>query len=290
MSIQSDRSSEVDVLLNINSWFGRSGNNMLQIVRAIYFGITKYPNSEITVHLPMHNLINTKNIIINKRSPVDTRSAVGKNNKVVINDSFFYLKKFDLDDIEPYVYKDIFQKYVKNSLISSIIPVEYEEEYKLFIHIRAGDIFRKSTRELNYVQPPLYYYKHIIDTLHTKSPSLLGNHTTIVYEDDTNPCVNGLKDNYTTGVNFVSSDLCSDIKTLCSSKNLAIGFGTFGFMIYMMNDKLENLYMPRYVLESLPIGSYGKTRIICIELPGYMLPGQWLNTESQREFMLKYST
>ena len=41
-----------------------------------------------------------------------------------------------------------------------------------------------------------------------------------------------------------SNSFSRDFNYLLNSKNLAIGHGTFGFAIYLISKKLENLYIP----------------------------------------------
>ena len=87
---------------------------------------------------------------------------------------------------------------------------------------------------------------------------------------------------------FQSSSLINDVEELCCSSNLAIGFGTFGFLIYLINDKLQNLYIPSYVLNELPEGEWGEITLNVIDLPNYIKCGDWKNTEEQRNIMINY--
>jgi hypothetical protein len=86
---------------------------------------------------------------------------------------------------------------------------------------------------------------------------------------------------------FKSSSLENDIGELCRATNLVIGFGTFGYMIYLMNSGLNMLYIPKYVLEELPEGPWDITLNI-IDLPNYIKCGEWKNTAAQRQTMMDY--
>jgi hypothetical protein len=43
---------------------------------------------------------------------------------------------------------------------------------------------------------------------------------------------------------------------LANINNLIIGFGTFGFLLYLMNPYLKNLYIPDFFVNELPEGKW----------------------------------
>lgn len=251
-------------MLRINNWTGRFGNNVLQIIRALHYAIN---NNHYIVLFPKHRLFNSQKIIID----------LNKINKITIVDSFFNLKNFFLNDPSPYEMKKIFQTYIYPLLV---ISLEENNDYlnTLFIHIRGGDIF-SSCPHSTYVQPPLVYYTSVINSY---------ENVAVISEDKKNPCVNELLKN--NNVVFHSNTLEKDIQLLCSASNLMIGFGTFGFLIYLMSSKLKNIYIPSYFIKELPQGDWGNdVNLYIIDLPDYINVGEWKNTLEQRNFMLTYS-
>jgi len=76
-------------MLIINSWYGRTGNNILQIIRALHYAIINRHNS---IHFHKHSLL-TSNIIILEN--------IENNDMTQINDTFFSLKKYNILDPEP---------------------------------------------------------------------------------------------------------------------------------------------------------------------------------------------
>ena len=109
----------------------------------------------------------------------------------------------------------------------------------------------------------------------------------MICEDTLNPCINELMklDN----VEYTSTTLENDLKILCTAQNLVIGFGTFGFLLYLMNTNLKNLYLPKYFVNELPDGNWGTDiKIHIIELPNYIKVGEWRNSVEQRKIMLEY--
>jgi len=252
-------------MLIINQWTGRLGNNILQILRAIHFA--KLKNHRL-ITFTNHDFLSENKIIIDNN----------KDNNETISDSFFYINNFGLTDPEPVVLKKYFQIYISHIFkLTSHYRENINNRDHLYIHFRGGDIFSNKPHS-GYVQPPLSYYKNII-----KDYKIVN----IVCEDDKNPCVNKLiKYN---NVNYISGSLTNDLEILSKAENLVIGFGTFGFLLYLMNTKLKNLYIPDYFIHYLPKGSWGNDiNIHIIDLPNYIKVGEWKNTQEQRQTMLNY--
>ena len=253
-------------MLIINRWFGRLGNNILQLIRAIHYAVL---NSHKTIHFQQHSLV-TSNII--------TLENIENIDKSTINDTFFSLKKYNITDPEPYVMKEYFQKYIK-----SIFKIQTEnnndvtDDKTIHIHFRGGDIFSSNPHKA-YLQPPLSYYKDIINEYDSIK---------LVCEDKKNPCINELLKQE--NVEYISNTLENDLSILSNVSNLVIGFGTFGFLLYLMNPKLKKLFVPDFFVNELPKGSWGNDiKVHIIELPNYIKVNEWKNSNEQRKMMLEY--
>jgi hypothetical protein len=247
-------------MLFISSWFGRNGNNILQLVRAIHYAKIHEHN---IIYFPSHELLSTNSIKINKN--------IDSVNPEKISDSFFYKKT----GLPPVKLREYSREYIQPILIFNINRIITAD---LCIHIRGGDNFNNNPNPA-YVQPPLKYYIDIINQY--KDKNIL-----IVYEDKNNPCINELLK--FENLNFQSSSLIEDIRTLINCENVVIGFGTFGFMIYLLSNKLKNLYIPQYYLTELPLGEYG-INLYTVNLRNYIKLGGWKNTKEQQEYMIKYT-
>lgn len=248
-------------MLNIVNWQGRLGNNILQLIRAIHLSKILKHN---TIKFPIHNMLSS------------TMIKIGQNNNLaVLNDSFFNLKKYRIDDPEPHIMKLYFQQYIK-----PIFNVEFDgkiyNDNELFIHFRGGDIFSSNPHK-SYIQPPLSFYNNIIVEY---------DKIKLICEDKKNPCIAELlkKNN----VEYNSNNLKNDLSILLNASNLVIGFGTFGFLLYLMNSKLKKLYIPDYVINELPKGNWGNIELHIIKLPNYIKVGEWKNSIEQRNIMLCY--
>lgn len=253
-------------MLYINEWYGRFGNNILQIIRAIHIGINyKYKQ----INLPNHNFIITKNIVLNSHE-IDKKE---------IRDNFFNIKKYNLQDPEPYVMKNYFNKYIKNILKINYYDKDNYDSSTLHIHIRSGDIFKNNPHPF-YVPPPMYYYKKIIEN--NSWTKII-----VVYEDDKNPCINLLKKNYN-NICFQSKNLNDDLLELSKSKNLAIGFGTFGLLNYFLSNNIEQIFIPDYAFSEMPKGNWG-IKINIINFPNYIKCGEWKITNENLNKVINYN-
>jgi hypothetical protein len=247
-------------MLIITNWNGRTGNNILQIIRAVHYAIL---NNHIQIRFPKHSLLKEDTILIEGNS---------KNNDI-IKDTFFNLKKHELNDPEPYIMREYYQRYLAPiDAINNMYTGIDNDTNELYIHIRSGDIFSKSPHSC-YVQPPLYYYKNIMNKY---------NNINIVFEDNVNPCVNMILSEK--NVINKSGSFIHDLITLSNAENLVIGFGTFGLMIYFMNKNIKNLYIPKYFLDESNIsGNWGENiNVNIVELLDYIPVGSWKNTPEQR--------
>ena len=253
-------------MLIIQSWIGRTGNNILQINRAIHYAIR---NSHNSIKFQNHPLL-ASNIIVLEN--------IEGGNKIPTIDTFFSLKKFNITDPEPCVMKEYFQKYVKPIFKIQIENTNIvDDATTIYIHFRGGDIFSSNPHKA-YVQPPLSYYKNIINDYDS---------TTLVCEDKKNPCVNELLKQE--NIQYISNTLEKDLSILSNVSNLVIGFGTFGFLLYLMNPHLKKLFVPDFFVNELPKGDWGDDiNVHIIELPNYIKVGDWKNSVEQRQIMLEY--
>ena len=252
-------------MILITSWVGRTGNNILQIIRSIHYAILHNHN---TIIFKSHSLLTSK---------VITLKEIENKNIKQICDTFFSLKNYNIIDPEPYLMKEYFQKYISPIFKIHISINSDIVDNNIYIHFRGGDIFSSNPHKA-YVQPPLSYYKNIIKDY---------DNAKLVCEDKSNPCITELlKHN---NIEYISDTLEKDLTTLSNASNLVIGFGTFGFLIYLMNPYLKNIYLPKFFYDELPRGYWGDNiDIHIIELPNYIKVGDWKFNEEQRKIMLEY--
>ena len=72
-------------MLIIDSWTGRLGNNILQIIRAIHYGLV---NNHSNIILPFHKFITKKEIVLN--------DILDKNNTV--KNTVFHIEMLQIEE------------------------------------------------------------------------------------------------------------------------------------------------------------------------------------------------
>tara|TARA_X000000950_G_scaffold193517_1_gene233322 strand:+ start:14795 stop:15556 length:762 start_codon:yes stop_codon:yes gene_type:complete len=253
-------------MLVISTWFGRLGNNIIQIINAIYIA-EKNNHKYVNFHLK-HNMFKTNSIEID--------IGTNKENEKKVVDTFFYIKRFNIYDLEPYKMKQIYQKYIR-----PIIKIDYKEDNNdsdtIYFHFRGGDIFKENTHKA-YVQPPLSYYKNIIKDY---------KNVVLVCEDKKNPCIEELLK--LNNVIYESNSMQKDLNILSNVSNLGLCFGTFSLLLYLINTNLKNLYVPYYFIDEQPKGCWGeKLNLHIIQLPGYIKVGEWKYNDETKRKMFEY--
>ena len=228
-------------------------------------------NNHTTIQFPRHKHLNNQVIQLESKTNPDTST---------IKSTFFFLKKeCNIDPPEPDILKKYFQQYIREIFIPLVRENTHTDICKdcLYIHIRGGDIFSNNPHKA-YVPPPLSYYTDIIETYDAVK---------LVCEDHLNPCVDELLKIHK--VKEVSKSFIDDVSILSNASNIVIGFGTFGFLIYLMNIKLKRLYIPDYAMVAFPKRSWGDNlEVIVVKLPEYIKVSEWYNTVEQRKKMIQY--
>ena len=121
----------------------------------------------------------------------------------------------------------------KNEILSNL-PYFTADPNELYIHIRSGDIFLKPCKESSYAQPPLCFYKTIIDNNKF-------NRIYIISQNDLNPVINELKKAYKNIVYF-KYYFEFDIVRLAKGYNIVGSISSFVIEIIKLNDNLKNFW------------------------------------------------
>lgn len=250
----------------ITNWTGRTGNNILQVARCLYYA-TKHRFSRVI--FPQHRLFKQTEILL------DISASDARTDGAIVRSSFFYLQK-DLGEPEPAVgiLRALAQRYMIAILKIPIPLIKPAGDRELVIHIRSGDIFDVNPHPA-YVQPPLWFYTSVIRKHETAK---------VVYEDMKNPCAAVLTQRYSSQSETMERDLVA----LLAARNAAVGYGTFGLMVFLLSQNLKRIYVPAYAIPNVFPGDTGDVEVIGVELPGYIRLGEWKNTPAQRSLMLSY--
>jgi hypothetical protein len=266
----------------IEKWFGRLGNNIIQIINSITFA--KLMQLDYVYLRKSHSYLSSRVINVSG-TPIAFTSKTSE-----CKHKHTYYHTDDIPELQNSLSHrntsyEIFHTYIKPIYIHSKIhcQAQPDSESTLYIHIRSGDIFSEAKPHKLYVQPPLSYYDHII----TMQKPI---HIILVSEDRLNPCINALLTKYAGMINHVCNpgDPKDDIAVLCQAKNIVFGLGTFSYLIMCISGNLAKVWFPKYDSDTVVYSSLSHIQGTCISLPGYMKPGDWANTPSQRKLMLEY--
>ena len=131
-------------MIILNGWYGRLGNNIIQLSNIIDIAITYKHN--IKMNVKKHNFFDV--------SIIEKYFNKYNNNEIITDDKNFYYR-----DKLPFP-NEIFKQNIEESnkilkkafLINNINKLH---ENDIVIHIRSGDIFSSKWVHPNYVPPPL---------------------------------------------------------------------------------------------------------------------------------------
>ena len=199
------------------------------------------------------------NNIINICEKISCRNIVLGGLRNIIKNPIFY-KKYNIT-IFPYSYKNkikidislgsrnlFYFSYKKNHYMRlSIIRNEVLNnipKYKanandLYINIRSGDIFLNAINP-HYSQPPLCFYKKIINNNKFNKIFLLSN-------GHENPVVDELLKSYKE-IKFIHGSVEFDISIIVNAYNFVMPVSTFPHTLINLNYNLKNLYLKFFLL------------------------------------------
>lgn len=127
---------------------------------------------------------------------------------------------------------------IKNEILNNLPKVQVDFN-DLFMYIRSGDIF--NIDNIYYAQPPLCFYKNIINNYKNFSKIY------IIAQDNINPVINKLIEEYPKII-FNINSLTIDIAYLINAFNIVGAASTFINIIIRFNDNLK--YYWEYNIES----------------------------------------
>ena len=159
----------------------------------------------------------------------------------------------------------------------------------LHIHMRAADIFEGEGSNSFYVQPPLAFYKCVIEDARRRGAI---TRIVIVCEDTRNPCTLPLKAWVEAiGMKCVlqSGSLPEDLTELGKATSLVVGRGSFGVAVARLAKWVRRIYSFEFTQWENKLRAKGIDIILVRDTSGrYTKVGEWANTEKQRRLMIDY--
>ena len=124
---------------------------------------------------------------------------------------------------------DVFKKEILNNLPKPSININ-----DLYIHIRDGDVYKEPFRGRMYAQPPLCFYKKIIEFKNFTNIYILA-----VNEDY--PIIQKLINEYK-NIKYNKNSLIEDVSKLVYAYNIVTSISSFTTCLIKLNDNLKNLF------------------------------------------------
>ena len=158
------------------------------------------------------------------------------------------------------------------------------------IHIRAGDLFDRPNPHPRYPQPPLAFYRQVLEHFMSTYESPV---VTLIFEDRGNPVVDALEEFLRAqDRQYVaqSSTLEEDMLVLLEHQTLVLGRGTFGKAVARLSQNVRRLYFPwtdsdfQSIVEDRRLDGFTATEREPLGIP----IGGWKNTPEQRRLMIEY--
>jgi hypothetical protein len=257
------------------SKFTQLGNSLVQLCNAINVGI----QTQSKVLMPEIGTCKDSLELLKDIPDLDFTKK-DKCNETLESKFFFHTESFDYLMLNG-ERREILKNYILPHIKLKSVDSENVNDNTLVIHIRSGDIFGGWVHN-NYIQPPLSFYKKIINEFEYSDILI------VTQPDKKNPCIDGLL-SWNPNIKLQCGTLREDISAILKAKNLVIGFGTFGWMLSLISDRIHNLYCPlvctdifdtQYQTPPFNINRY--------VFEDYIKMGDWKNTESQRKMMMTH--
>lgn len=265
----------------IDDWVGNLGNHLIQISG----GINVAMNTQSTLTTPDHWLLG--------RLTFDFTDSANSNCMETVSGRFFYQPDcFQFPIVYDRDRRKIFQDHLlprlgRRNLRQRLHDALHRKGHDtvradtLVVNMRSGkDIFRSEPPPQNdYMQPPLSFYKHIIET-NGYADCLI-----VTEPDRKNPCIDELLA-WKPGIRLKTHrSVQDDLQTLLAATHLVTCHSSFSWCMALMSTNLQKLYQSH----SFQIRGVGDFSIDTYFFEHYIKPGEWKCSPEQLSAMLHHS-
>jgi hypothetical protein len=276
-------------MIRISDWYGRLGNNIIQIINGIYLA----RKHNLKFEYPHHPIIQKK--VFNYR------------NENTNNDINLFDRYYDIDNeyLKEYPSKEDVHNIIKNDMISLINynPQNIElTDNDLVIHIRSGDVYYKigqnfnTTKQLDmvyktkdmYSQPPLSFYEKIIDETNYDRYFLVAENNMCPIIDillKKYPKIIPIMNNSYQKLFHINEQLINDLYYLMEAKNLVLSNSSIVYTIVPFIKNLKKIYVPESLFKNhVKYPLYNEIDLIyfidnCQEYNYYEFPNYYIDTD-----------
>ena len=264
-------------MLIISKKFGRLGNNIYQLLNIISEALHQKDNIDLKQLYHLSPIINIRNI--------ETQINLLFPNKNQVIRHHFMPKDLHLVDkrtVDIQRFFDIGEKYIYPNFNCNIKPLD---DRTCLIHLRSGDIFSRGGAHPSYIQPPLVYYKKIIQDFNNEYDKFI----IITEHDGRNPCIK-LLNGYMNKVNVTTNSVFEDYRTLLKAQSIILSRSSFSDSTIFINPNIKNIYFWSYghnlcntniIPKRINVFPHTLTK-------KYIGLGEWTGSPEQLEQMIHY--
>mmetsp|Transcript_128023 Transcript_128023/g.347471 ORF Transcript_128023/g.347471 Transcript_128023/m.347471 type:complete len:391 (+) Transcript_128023:49-1221(+) len=289
-----ESTNDTDRSVTISQWYGRLGNNIIQMVNAILFcqqwGYSKLILPPDRSHVRIFDL--PENMNISYRT-LGNKLDCNWNH---LSTHYFFGRCFA---VNKRLYHRTIKQYLRPYFTEKTITACQKEHARPFdgltIHLRSGDT-AKSTARTSSATQTAYASCNFFDTIVAERKF---EAVRIVTEpDQSHPCIHLLRDrlpSMNVSFNLRNRSVEEDACALMNAKYLAVGsWSTFSQTLELLNDQLEVLFWPmppKGTMSKLdshctPVASDSETRTLVYEIDGM----QGVHNNLARQASVEYFT
>ena len=231
---------------NILEMFSKISHKNITSINTIFSDIPcRFGNCIIILNKLLFycEIIGCKSIILNKNIFwfIKNNVTIEKSNITISvdeNKNYYNSSSLICDTWDIYFYyylikPEIRINYLRNEILLNLpqITMDYED---LYIHIRGGDVF-SLIPHINYVQPPLCFYKNILKQFKYRKAY-------IISEDNNNPIILKLIKKNPDLILYINNSIEKDISILINAYKIVKSMSSFINTIIQLNYNLKILW------------------------------------------------
>lgn len=215
--------------------FGRIGNNVIQLFRALYY--CKTNNINLNLHDFKDELKDhASKVKYNLLQYIESFFEFSKNDSLERFKSNLWFNSKELPNCTPFKEsQELIDKFVKYYIDYSLT-----ESNEFVIQIRSGDVIYKFDDVIleHYRQPPIDYYRNIIKKENPNIIIIVGEH------DAFNPVIDILLKEYKNAV-YIKGTAEQDFIRSCNANVLVCANSTFSTACNILTNKNKRIYRPK---------------------------------------------
>lgn len=278
--------------ITIDSFVGRLGNNILQIINAFHAGIS----TGLPVYVPS-NVNPLLQLIANRTHEFDCAAACSSLSAPELRQAVYYCAQ-DLERLglsQPSLEQ---QHHICTTRLASLFVVDASVDpintaKALVVHVRSGDVFSVYPHTA-YWQPPLSYYVNI-SVQHTAEHGADAPLIAVTEPDFRNPVIAKLRE---LDWHIWTRSVQQDFSTLLRARHLGLSHGTFSMTAALCSTQAETIYVPVWNGQHLSshrgapsltlLSNLSNRHVVHVNLGPYAAD-PWKNTAQQQRWMIDYA-